>query len=138
MSMKIRWSTLIILTVLITGLLATGHTSQAPQEKSAMEAPTVSGPEIHLQKLTEKLNLTDDQKAKLKTLLQDQAQQIKTVRDNASLSQEQQRSKIKAIHESYRGQIDSVLTSQQQTKLQQMKPKAVEKHVGSKGETDHE
>jgi Spy/CpxP family protein refolding chaperone len=138
MSTNIRWSMLIVLTVLTTGLLATGQTSQAPQGKSAMDAPTASGTEIHLQKLTEKLNLTDDQEAKLKPLLQDQSRQIKTVRDDASLSREQQQSKIKAIQESFRGQIDSVLTSEQQTKLKQMTPKSVEKHMGTRGETDHE
>jgi Spy/CpxP family protein refolding chaperone len=36
-----------------------------------------SSPEAHLQMLSEKLNLTEDQKAKLKPIFQDQAQQLK-------------------------------------------------------------
>ncbi len=85
-------------------------------------------PETHLQMLTEKLNLTDEQKAKIKPILQDQEQQLKAIRDDTSLSQEQKSAKKKAIHESFHEQINSVLTPEQQAKFKQMKQEAMEKH----------
>jgi Spy/CpxP family protein refolding chaperone len=89
--------------------------------------------------LTEKLNLTDEQRAKLRPILQDQAQQLKAVHDDTSLSPEQKHAKKKAIHESLHEQINSVLTPEQQAKFKQMKQEAMEKHKTVKeGEMDHQ
>jgi Spy/CpxP family protein refolding chaperone len=98
--------------------------------------PDASSPEAHLQWLSEKLSLTDEQKAKLKPILEDQAQQMKAVRDDTSLSPDQQKAKMKAIHESFHGQINAVLTPDQQAKLKQMKQESMEKHKGMK--EDHQ
>jgi Spy/CpxP family protein refolding chaperone len=89
---------------------------------------TAATRETHLQLLTEKLNLTDEQQAKLKPIFQDQEQQLKAVRDDTSLSQEQKIAKKKTIHESFHDQINSVLTPEQQDKFKQMKHEAMEKH----------
>lgn len=132
MTTKFRRSILTILVLLTTGLLLAGQTSPAPQTPPAQGQPamgaTAATPETHLQMLTEKLNLTDEQKAKLKPILQDQEQQLKAVRDDTSLSQEQKIAKKKAIHESFHDQINSVLTPEQQDKFKQMKHEAMEKH----------
>jgi Spy/CpxP family protein refolding chaperone len=77
---------------------------------------------------TEKLNLTDEQRTKLKPILQDQAQQVKAVRDDTALSQEQKTAKMKAIHASFHDQINAVLTPEQQAKLKEMKHEGAEKH----------
>ena len=140
MSTKFRWSILTILVVLTAALLLAGQgQTQAPQtsQGSAMGShPDASSPEAHLQMLTEKLNLTADQQAKLKPILEDQAQQMKAVRDDTSLSEEQRKAKMKAIHESLHGQINSVLTPEQQAKLKQMKQESMEKHKEMK--EDHQ
>jgi hypothetical protein len=44
--------------------------------------------------------LEDDQKEKLKPILQDQHKQMKAVRDDTSLTQDQKHEKMKQIHES--------------------------------------
>jgi Spy/CpxP family protein refolding chaperone len=142
MATKSRWSMLTILVVLTAGLLLAGQTYPAPQtsappQGSAMGShPDASSPEARLQMLSEKLNLTADQQAKLKPILEDQAQQMKTVRDDTSLSQEQKKAKMKAIHESFHGQINGVLTPEQQAKLKQMKHESMEKHKEMK--EDHQ
>jgi Spy/CpxP family protein refolding chaperone len=129
MTRKFRWSILTIVVVLTTGLLLAGQTYPAPQTPPAQGQPAMgTTAETHLQMLTEKLNLTDEQKAKLKPVLQDQDQQLKAVRDDTSLSQEQKSAKKKAIHESFHEQINSVLTPEQQAKFKQMKQEAMEKH----------
>ena len=135
--MKSRWAILTIPVVLAAGLLFAGQSYPAPQSQSAMgEHPDASSPEAHLQMLTEKLNLTADQKAKVKPILEDQAQQMKAVREDASLSQEQQKAKMKAIHGSCHDQINGVLTPEQQTKFKQLEQESMEKHKGMK--EDHQ
>jgi Spy/CpxP family protein refolding chaperone len=97
-----------------------------PQGQEKMGA--TSSPEAHLQMLSEKLNLTEDQKAKLKPILQDQAQQLKALHDDPSLSPEQKSAKKKTIHELTHDQINNVLTPEQQDKFKQMKQDDMEKH----------
>ena len=87
-----------------------------------------SSPDAHLQMLTEKLNLTDEQRTKLKPILQDQAQQLKVVHDDTSLTPEQKTAKMKTIHASFHDQINAVLTPEQQAKLKEMKHEGAEKH----------
>src|SRR5579864_5588384 len=126
---KLCWSMLTILVVLAACLLLTGQTNAAPQTPpQAHEAVGASSPEAHLQMLSEKLNLTEDQKAKLKPVLQDQAQQMKAVRDDTSLTPEQKAAKKKAIHETTHDQINAVLTPEQQEKFKEMKNEGMEKH----------
>jgi Spy/CpxP family protein refolding chaperone len=135
---------LTILMVLTAGLLLAGQTypapqtsSSTPQQGSAMGGhPDAMSPQAHLLMLSEKLNLTDDQKAKLKPILEDQAQQMKAVRDDTSLSQEQRKAKKKALHESFHDQINGVLTPEQQAKWKQMKPETLEKQKEMK--EDHQ
>lgn len=86
----------------------------------------------HLQWLSEQLNLTDDQKAKLKPILEDQAKQLKAVHDDTSLSQEQKRTKFREIHEATHSQVKAVLTAEQQKKFAELKEEAKEQHYGKK------
>ncbi len=136
-----RWS---ILTILL--LLAAGLTFAQPSQESQTPTPDKhagmhqgESADQHLQMLSEKLNLSDDQKAKLKPILQDQMQQMKAVREDSSLSQEQQRAKMKSIHESLHDQINAVLTPEQQAKFKQMRQEQMQKHKGmEEGKMEHE
>ena len=74
-----------------------------------------------LQKLSNELNLTDDQKAQLKPVLQGEVQQLKSVHNDASLSDEQKGAKMKEIHEGAKSQINTILTPEQQQKLAAIK-----------------
>ena len=130
MPTKLRWSTLTVLVVLATGLVLAGQNSapQTPHQGHEAMGAAASSPDAHLQMLTEKLNLTDEQRTKLKPILQDQAQQVKAVHDDTSLSQEQKSSKMKALHASFRDQINAVLTPEQQAKFKEMRHEGAEKH----------
>jgi Spy/CpxP family protein refolding chaperone len=85
-----RWSILTILVLLAAGLTF-AQTSQEPQaptpDKHVGMHHNGESADQHLQMLSEKLNLTDDQKAKLRPILQDQMQQMKAAREDSSLSQ---------------------------------------------------
>lgn len=127
---KLRWSTLTLLVIMTTGLVLAGQNSapQTPQQGHEAMGAAASSPDAHLQMLTEKLNLTDEQRTKLKPILQDQAQQLKAVHDDASLTPEQRNAKMKAIHASFHDQVNAVLTPEQQAKLKEMKHEGGEKH----------
>jgi Spy/CpxP family protein refolding chaperone len=126
---KLSWSVMTILVVLATGLFLAGQTNAAPQTTPhGHEATGATSADAHLQMLSEKLNLTEDQKAKLKPILQDQEQQMKGLHDDASLTPEQKAAKKKAIRATTHDQINAVLTPEQQEKFKQMKQEGMEKH----------
>ena len=85
--------------------------------------------ESRLAALSKQLNLTDDQKVKLKPILQDEAQQLQSVRDDTSLSHDQKMAKAKEIRLAHQPQINEVLTPEQQKKWAEMKKQAKEKHA---------
>jgi periplasmic protein CpxP/Spy len=130
---KTRWSILAGMTLLAAGV-AFAQTPQEPQTPAASKHGAMhhngESVEQHLQMLSEKLNLTDDQKAKLKPILQEQMQQMKAVHEDSSLAPEQKRGKMKSIHESFREQVNAVLTPEQQAKFKEMQQERMEKHKG--------
>lgn len=130
MPTKLRWSILTLLLVLATGLLLVGQDAapQSPQTSQNAMGSAATSPDAHFQMLSEKLNLTDEQKTKLKPMFEQQGQQMKAVKDDTSLSPEQKKTKMKSIHESFSDQINAVLTPEQQTKFKEMKQEAMEKH----------
>ena len=125
---RLFWSILTVMVVLATCLLWARQTNAAPQTSpQGHETMAAASPQAHLKMLSEKLNLTEDQKTKLKPILQDQAQQLKAVSDNPSLSPEQKTAKTRVIDETTHDQIKAVLTPEQQEKLDEMNRQAVEK-----------
>jgi len=82
--------------------------------------------ESRLEEMSKQLNLTDDQRTKLKPILQDEAQQLQAVHNDASLSQDQKKAKAKEIYAASKPQINSVLTPDQQKQWKEMKKKAKE------------
>jgi Spy/CpxP family protein refolding chaperone len=80
-----------------------------------------------LHQLSTELGLTDDQKSKIKPVLQNEFRQTNSVSDDTSMSQDQKDAKAKQIHESADAQIQSLLTPEQQTKLSEMKAKAMQR-----------
>ena len=86
--------------------------------------------ESRLEEMSKQLNLTDDQKAKLKPILQDEAQQLQAVHNDASLSQDQKKAKAKEIHAAFKPQVNNVLTPDQQKQWKEMKKKAKEREKG--------
>src|SRR5580658_6145696 len=78
---------------------------QPPPPDSGEKPRRAMNPQKTLQRLSEQLNLTDDQKAKILPLLQAQFDQQTALRNDTSLSDEEQREKMRAIMQSTREQI---------------------------------
>lgn len=77
-----------------------------------------------LQELSEKLNLTDAQKAAIKPILATEANEIRTVHQDSSLSAEQKQTKVKEIRDNSREKINALLTPDQQKIFAEMKGEA--------------
>ena len=145
--MSRKLSITLLLLAFATAMMVVGQkshalqTETAPQEHGAMGGSTMGPmtPENRLKMLTEKLNLTEDQQAKLKPILEDQSKQIKAIHDDAALAPADKQAKMKELHESFGEKINVVLTPDQQTKWKQMRQEMMEKHKEMKdqGQMDH-
>ncbi len=116
------------------------QTAPAAQEHGAMGGSMTGSmtPENRLKMLTEKLNLTEDQQAKLKPIIEDQSKQMKTLHDDTSLAPADKQAKMKELHESSIEKMNAILTPDQQTKWKQMRQEMMEKHKEMKGQMDHQ
>ncbi len=78
-------------------------------------------PGQRLERLSTGLKLTDEQKAQLKPILEDEQKQFEALRNNDdTLSRDERWSKMQEIRQSSRERMNSVLTSDQQVKLKKM------------------
>lgn len=67
------------------------------------------------------MNLTDDQKTQIKPILENEASQMKTLRDDSSLSREDRMQKMQTIMADSRSKISPILNDDQKKKLEEMK-----------------
>jgi protein CpxP len=93
--------------------LASAKSQAAEQQATAAK----EGMRDRLQTAVESLNLTDDQKAKLKDIFADAKTQRQTVMNDASLSDDQKKAKMKELHEATKTKVNNVLTPDQQAAL---------------------
>jgi Spy/CpxP family protein refolding chaperone len=124
--------------VFLASSVTTPAQDAATQESKA-QAQTEAGPHHgqranHLEWLSKELNLTDEQKEKVKPILDDQSKQMHAAQEDTSLTQEQKRDKMKQIHQTTHSQINEILTPEQQKKFAALKEQQKEHHEGSKDE----
>ena len=119
-----------ILTGALTGTAAFAQQSQptlpenstpsanAPYHHRGHHAPN---PQRQAEFLSKKLNLSADQTAKLTPIFADSAQKRQALFQDQSLTQDQRRAQMKAIHESTEQQLATVLSPDQLQQLKSMK-----------------
>lgn len=123
--MNKRNTVLAFVLALLVALTAPRLVAQA--QTSAVDPETQAKVQAKLQHISSELNLTDAQKQQLKPMLQSEVQQLKAVKDDASLSPDQKQAKAQEIRQSFKSQIGNVLTPEQQKKLAAMREGADEK-----------
>ena len=117
---------LILPTILTIGLALMGISARAQtgtmgagQEGGQMGHGPMS-PDQRLQMMTKKLNLSSDQQEKIKPILENESQQMQSLHQDSSLSQEDRVSKMRQIRQSTNEQIKPILNSDQQQKFTEM------------------
>jgi protein CpxP len=99
----------------------------APSQSGAAAQAGQGQAQAHAQSQGEEdnpLNLTDEQKAKLRPIVADETQQLDAVRNDSSLSAEQKVAKANQIRETASPKIKAILTPEQLQKLADMQQKA--------------
>jgi len=81
------------------------------------QMPTV---DQRLQRMTQALNLSDDQQQKIKPILENESTQMQGLRADTSLSQEDRMAKMKEIRENTASKINPILNSDQQKQYAEM------------------
>ena len=86
-------------------------------------------PEERTEHLTKTLNLNDDQKGKVLSILQDEQKQMEGVRSDSSLSRDDRWSKMKEIHQNTASQIKGTLNPDQAKKFDEMQQQMEERRA---------
>jgi len=143
-----KFSIALLVLVFVSGMMVVAPTSHAVQTAPAAQEHGAMGgsmmgpmtPENRLKMLTEKLNLTEDQQAKLKPIIEDQSKQMKAIHDDTSIAPADRQAKMKELHESSIEKMNAILTPDQQAKWKQMRQEMMEKHkdMKSQGQMDHQ
>lgn len=97
----------------------------APPSASAPEHPAPGARRTmegfgELRYLSQQLNLTEEQKEKLRPLLMEEGEKLRTTRLDEHLPLDQKRAKLLEIRDSYRPKIGELLTPEQQEKWKKM------------------
>jgi Spy/CpxP family protein refolding chaperone len=78
-----------------------------------------------LQAISQQLNLTPQQKAKILPILADEGPKVEAVKNNSSLSGFQKMQQIRAIHQQTDPQMKAILSPDQYQKLQAIRQEAI-------------
>lgn len=116
-----------ILCGVIVSLAPALRAQDAPATSGSAAAPAAGGGarggrapmsvDDRLAALTKDLTLTAEQQAKIKPILQDQADKIKALMADTTVAQADRRTKMKAIRDAANTAIKAVLTPEQSTKF---------------------
>jgi periplasmic protein CpxP/Spy len=110
--------------LLFVGCALVARAQDTGAQQSTAQAQTSMHQGQHASRLdwlSKELNLTDDQKTKIKPILADEGKQMQALHEDTSLSQDQKRDKMKQIHETTNSQINDILTPDQQKKFADLK-----------------
>ena len=96
-------------------------------------------PDQLLARMTKRYKLTPDQQSQIKPILQDEQQQMQSMRTETSSSREDKRAKMQSMHQASTQKIEAVLTDEQKQKFdadqQKMQERRAEHMDGSSGTT---
>jgi periplasmic protein CpxP/Spy len=89
--------------------------------------PGMRGRGPNFDRIAERLNLTDDQKPRVKAILDDQREQMRGIWQDQDLSREDRMAKMKSIHEATDAKLKAVLTADQYDQWRKMESRMRER-----------
>ncbi len=122
----------LICALLTLALACCGTALYAQQDTMSQGAPQAGqhrmpSPDQRLQHMTKMLNLTPDQQAKIKPILENEQTQMQGLHQDTSMSRDDRMSKAQSIRQSSNDEIKQILTADQQQKWSQAQE---ERHGG--------
>jgi periplasmic protein CpxP/Spy len=113
--------------------LATAQDANKDAKKGGRKQFTV---EQQMERMTTQLSLTDEQKPKVKPVLEASSKKMQEIRNDTSLDQQARRDKMRPIMEEENKKMKEILTADQFTKYQEMNQRG--KKGGKKAEKKSE
>ena len=104
----------LIVTTLCFGAFALSTSTSSAQNRAAK-----------LEAISQQLNLTPEQKAKVLPILREEAPKVQAVKNDNSLSKIQKAQAVKAIHQQTDPQMKAILSPEQYQKLQVIRRQAL-------------
>lgn len=105
---------------------ATDNTQQQPVQKKqwhGRRGGAAMDTQQRLDRLSKRLNLSDDQKAKIKPILDDEQKQMKALHDDTATTRQDKTAKMKDLHQNTLSQIRPLLNADQQKQFDDMQTK---------------
>lgn len=91
----------------------------------------------HVKELSTKLDLTADQQAKVKAILQENHQQMQTMMKDQSMSKEDKHAKMQSMHDSVHAKVRELLNDDQKKKFDVM-VHDMNEHMHGQHDKDHD
>jgi Spy/CpxP family protein refolding chaperone len=113
------WLTCAISLLIGLATLAPAAQQPPPEGQGGPRGRRPMSVEERLKRMSERLNLTDEQKEKIRPMLRGEADQMKALHEDQSLSPEQRREKGRQIRRATDKQIRETLTPEQRGKMRE-------------------
>jgi periplasmic protein CpxP/Spy len=111
-----------LLTIAGGAAIAQDNTAAVPQQGQGYGHRGMN-PDAQLQHLTKQLDLTAEQQAQIKPILENRDAQMKQLWQDQSISQQDRHAKMESIHQDTNSKIEAVLNDTQKQKFAQMHEK---------------
>ncbi|MGA9716724.1 MAG: hypothetical protein WBQ79_00460 [Acidobacteriaceae bacterium] len=125
--MKRQLCSLVLTGLLTTGVMLAQEAGSAPEQSAPQtEGGGMGGhhgghrmdADQRLAHMTKRYKLTADQQSQIKPILQDEQQQMETMRSDTSASRQDKMEKMKSMHEADSQKIEAVLNDEQKQKYE--------------------
>ena len=110
----------VALTGVWSGMAAEGEKPQAPS------GPRAEQVKERVERIAKELNLSEEQKGKIRSVLQGQADKVRELRADQNLTPEQRREKMMAIRQENQKEMKGILNEEQFKKWTEMRNQARE------------
>ncbi|MGN6555986.1 MAG: hypothetical protein ACTHLW_19945 [Verrucomicrobiota bacterium] len=136
--MKLSKSSVTLLA--LAGLLSFSPLSQAQNTNATRGIGQAmrGGVDAQMNRLSKELSLTDDQKPKVKAMIEEQNKKLMELRGDSALSQEDRRTKMKTIREESNTKMKEILTAEQFQKYETFQQQQRNRRPGGPGATGSE
>lgn len=113
--------------VLLTFGVALLAQSEPQATQGGRHRPMMQTPEQRLDRMAKNLDLTDDQKTKIKPILENETEKRKALMEDSSMSREDRRAKFMELQQKTTEDIKAVLNPDQQKKFDEMRSRMMER-----------
>ena len=134
--MKLFGINAIAATAVLSLLVTTGHTFGQDTTTNANRRAERREPSVakRVERLSEELTLTSEQKAKVTAVFEKQAKQRQEIVADKDLSRDDRREKMRALMQGERKELKEILTSEQFEKMQQLRQAMRSRRQGGPGQ----